>query len=82
MKLKYVIVERQGIESPILFPQWIQHKEVENLGRVVSAGECEVYVSESEQKVYAFGESVSLGVKSRGSTDATVIEYHIENSAR
>lgn len=64
--MKYIIV-KAGIcelETPILFPDTMGHNEIANkLGLpVVSAGFC---VAQFNGNFYCYGQSVSLGIKSR-----------------
>ena len=66
MKLKYVIVDAGfGCESAIVFPETLTHADVAAFysGRVVSAGFCTI--SPQEGYVDAYGESISLNIKSR-----------------
>ena len=68
MKLKYVMLEerRTGFEIPLLFPASTSHDvfyaSVQNMGALLSAGFCDV---DGEGNWTAFGESISLKIKSR-----------------
>jgi hypothetical protein len=78
--MKYVVIEKRGIESPIIFPEWMRHGDVlKEYDTAVSAGFCSFSGSLREDgsaglTVYCWGHSVSLKVKSRGSTDADLIQ--------
>jgi hypothetical protein len=80
MKAKYIILERSGIEMPILFPEFIEHIDAVLIGgKVISAGFFEVILREhSRMEVRAYGESISLKVKARFE-DADLIEKMICN---
>lgn len=73
MQLKYIIVrDRDEIESAIIFPEQLTHKDVARIHRatdvrVVSAGFCTLF-----QAVTAWGRSDSLDMESRD-IDAAVI---------
>lgn len=88
MRWKYVIVERMGVETPIIFPEWVNHDTIATHG-VVSAGfvlftandknwgTC--YVS-NEIEVSCSGESFTLKTKSRGKEDADLIQRMLKSS--
>jgi hypothetical protein len=70
-KLKYIIVEIDGLECAIVFNDVLIHKDIAKDMDVVSAGFCELgidYVG-----VIAYGESTSLELKSRPE-DEKIIE--------
>lgn len=77
--MKYVVIESHGVESPIIFPEWIKHDEVlKGHEKVVSAGFCSFSVGENgdgstNPSVDCWGRSVSLKVKSRGEEDEDLI---------
>lgn len=68
---KYVIIQAQGLQVPVLLPELggIAHAEVQRLGHPVSAGLCELQGDEW----HAHGCSHSLGLKSRGAVDAEIL---------
>jgi hypothetical protein len=81
MKLKYVIYDDC---YPVIFGEYFKHTDVRTFKQATSAGFVslkEVDTPESSQfccarmlKAYCYGESFSLGVKSRGEDDARLIE--------
>ena len=58
MSVKYVMFDVLGLESPVLFPEWMQHADVARgiNADVLSAG----FVSFGEDGPQAYGESFSL----------------------
>ena len=81
-KLKYVMIDNC---MPVLFGDYFAHKQFSNLGKITSAGFCQIEEIPTPQerrdissvkmfKVYCFGESVSLGKKSNPEMDSKVIE--------
>ena len=76
---KYVIVEVSGIEMAILFDPCISHDEI-GLRPIVAAGFFEIYGKEADVdgvagvEVGCFGESVTMGLKSRPQQDAEIIK--------
>ena len=80
---KYVVVTENGIESAILFHGVLTHSEVKVFGgEIVSAGffswgikkdECGNPIFSSR----AYGDSVSLGLKSRPEIDSRLIDRTI-----
>ena len=62
---KYLIITAHGIETPIIFPSWIDHSHMAaSFGGkrvVVSAGQVKV----AEGNVDVYGSSTSLEVRSR-----------------
>ena len=75
--MKYVILEKDGLELPIIFPDIIDHSTFAHIPRSkpISAGFLEVYgddcelegatICEKAIKVYAHGMSVSLKLSNR-----------------
>lgn len=68
--MKYIIFDQNGLELPVVFPEMIGHDSMKNVfGNcpVVSAGFCRFYYDRDCDSTIAacWGESVSLGVKSR-----------------
>ena len=83
--MKYVIVDVEGLELPIIFPNVIQHCDFKNW-KPVSAGEVQLYGAqgplestcccENAIDVSAFGGSTSLNLKSRPQ-DAEIIRTEL-----
>lgn len=60
---KYILFEIDGLESPVIFPPWIQHDQVRSkfmYAGVLSAG----FVKIENGKVVCFGKSTSLNIQS------------------
>lgn len=88
--MKYIVVHEMEIEVPIIFSELQTHSYIAAGKKVISAGFCsfsvETVVGEdpygSEDKtildVNCWGESISLGVKSRLKEDAELILKHNE----
>lgn len=78
-KMKYIIFNRSGLEVPLIFPTTVNHIEIaQRIGmvfKVVSAGQCSVG---NDGKIYCWGESISLKVKSR-EEDTEIINRIMEN---
>ncbi len=75
---KYIVAEivsgGVAMETPIIFPSFIAHSDIaRNLHKVISAGFVQ-FTPEGGSCVEAFGESVSLNIKSRPK-DARLIAY-------
>lgn len=87
MRMKYIMVEfdheHAGRQiTPILFPEAIVHKDMlESMQRrpyradLISAGFVDIYVEDGRQIVSCYGESESIGCKSRGADDAFIIRH-------
>lgn len=72
MKAKYVIVQHQGLQVPVLFPELmggVEHREAAKIGHPVSAGFCESVNGAWS----AWGESAGLGLRSRQTHDAEIL---------
>ena len=73
--MKYVMYDRNGIDTPILFPPMIKHDNLAMMvvpsGKLISAG---FVMQVDEGRIEAYGESKSLGLKSRGREDSKIIE--------
>ncbi len=66
--MKYIIFDQNGLELPVVFPEMIGHDSMKNVfGNcpVVSAGFCRFHAQDVGVVIACWGESVSLGVKSR-----------------
>jgi hypothetical protein len=63
MATKYVIIKQGNFELPFVFSDVCNHSEIADFipGQVISAGFCCV----ADDKYICFGESISLGLKSR-----------------
>lgn len=82
-KFKYVVVENKGLESPIIFPEWITHKEIARGQKVVSAGFLSIIAtpkvlddtifSSNDIQFECSGGSVSLDVQSRHDVDSKLL---------
>lgn len=77
--MKYVVFKFIGVEIPIIFPgDVLNHDNVKVLsdkfgnGKPVSAGKCDI----SSNSVRVWGDSFSLGIKSR-KVDAALIDKAI-----
>ena len=69
--MKYVVVVKMGLEVPILLPACVSHDTIKG---AVSAGFVDLVPLGSDvMLVNAYGESFSLGKKSRGEKDAELI---------
>jgi hypothetical protein len=76
--MKYIIVERDGLKWPIIFPSIFDHiamasTELVKGYRIVSAG----FVINIDNEVRASGDSFSLGIKSRPE-DSELIQEHLK----
>ena len=85
--MKYVIVKTANFETAIIFDTIIQHCDVTDQ-KVISAGFCAFsfdetlegpYCSVGDWSVSVYGESISLGVKSR-KKDADIIKKALNTS--
>jgi len=75
--LKYVVVLSHGLEIPILFPQLLEHCTIVNaMTTVVSAGFCRIINSGGQLTVMTFGDSHTLGRRSR-LEDNEIIRRHL-----
>jgi hypothetical protein len=85
--MKYIVVEYRGCELPIIFDPILGHNEVAPIvGGVTVLGAGEVNfrtvvvganpdpTDETPITVGCWGQSTSLGIKSRGAEDAKLIE--------
>jgi hypothetical protein len=80
--MKYVIIEKSGMEVPIMFPDMIQHDSFVDINsgeKIISAGKFEIAYDRKNLK-YIFstwGKSVSLGISSHPE-DADIIHHAFE----
>ena len=75
MKSKYIIVELEGMEVPLVFSRFLQHEGVAGAipNKVCSAGFCELGPN---GKWITSGESVSLNLDAR-QQDAKILNEHV-----
>ena len=74
-KMKYVIIDIGLDDIPIIFPDSISHNTMTNcLGYIaISAG----FVAWSDSGIRCWGNSHSLGIKSRPQQDAEIISFKL-----
>lgn len=72
--MKYIILEKGGLELFFIFSELSTHKEValKLEGKVVGAGFCH---ADHTGRFHCYGESVSLGIKSRNLVDAQILNF-------
>lgn len=73
--MKYIIVSDGILEQSIVFSDGLTHSHVYMYpNQIRSAGFCRLVLSHNyDIKFTCWGESVSLGVKSRGSVDEAIL---------
>ena len=70
---KYIVFRTEGMETPILFPATLQHWDVaEKFSKWESLSAGFVGRNESSGEIRAFGESLTLGIKSRPEDTALI----------
>lgn len=83
MTAKYVIIEHNGLDLPIIFNQIFNHSDFKDVGHIVSAGFVRIteikevdtmFTIEYQPVVVCYGESTTLKMKSRPDVDAEVIK--------
>ncbi len=81
---KYIVAEivsgGVAMETPIIFPSFIAHSDIAQNLKVISAGFVQFTPDQEDRDcvdVEAFGESVSLNLKSRPKKDARLIAYSL-----
>lgn len=79
--MKYIIVSDGILEQSIVFSDGLTHKDVYMYpGQIRSAGFCRLVLSHNyDIKFVCWGESVSLGVKSRGSVDEAILNRQLSS---
>lgn len=93
MKFKYIMTEHSGLETPFIFPNWVEHNNVAQgwVGKAISAGEVMFigtpdnaigHIVSNKIEVRCSGESIGLKVKSRGQEDAEIIQRMLERQWR
>ncbi len=76
--MKYIIVEAElGLETPVIFPESIQHQQIGNRQNVISAGFCTITQGVDWIKVSCYGKSDSLRKVSRPEIDSKLLEEFI-----
>jgi len=85
--MKYIIVDTMGLEVPILFSELLNHSDVARGYKVVAAGFVSISSSVDTNdsgyspkyiiEVDCYGESTTLGIKSRGILDDDIIDDHL-----
>jgi hypothetical protein len=73
MKSKYLIINRMGMEVPVVFSQLLVHKDVAGRRKVRSAGFCEL---DANGRWVASGHSSSLNLSARPQ-DAEILNRHL-----
>jgi hypothetical protein len=77
-EVKYIIVEVMEIETPIVFSDLIQHKTIaQGMGKVIAAGFIAFGAVDGMIGIQCYGESISLGIKSREREDVDIIQRHL-----
>jgi len=79
--MKYVVFLGEfGIESPVVFPETVNHSAFKPLGKIISAGFVSFTQDSKTLEKFAscWGESTSIGVKSRMVEDSELITRMIE----
>ena len=73
--MKYIIVSDGILEQGIIFSEGLSHKDVYKYsGQIKSAGFCRLGLSLNYDIIYqCYGESQSLGLKSRGEEDEKIL---------
>jgi len=74
--MKYLILQTPDGETPIIFPDFMYHDQVEEAldhKEVIAAG----LIKLDGGKITCYGESSSLGIGSRGEDDEMVIHHRL-----
>lgn len=78
-KVKYIVVDYYN--QVIIFPEIIQHKDMADGFRVLSAGFISFYIDKqlghNTINCTCYGKSVSLGIESRGEVDNILVRKQI-----
>jgi hypothetical protein len=70
---KYIVIADGSLPLVVVFNPILSHREMAGAKKVVSAGFCYF----SDRGYIAYGESVTLGIKSRGDFDGALIDAQI-----
>lgn len=73
MKMKYLILQNDRAEAPVVFSQLLSHHDIAGGKSVCSAGFCEL---DEDGRWMAYGQSTSLNVRSRPQ-DAQILNRHL-----
>jgi hypothetical protein len=73
VRSKYIIIERAGMDVPLVFSRFLQHAEVAGTSKVKSAGFCELDVT---GKWIVVGQSTSLDLAARAQ-DSEILNTHL-----
>ena len=94
--LKYIAIDASGIETPIVFPEFIEHSFFRLIvdHRIISAGRCHIYADPDQVDpdamginalftVSCFDKSIAWPDKpSRGAVDALIIQDMLRRQLR
>ena len=91
IKGKYVIFEQDGLEYPVLIPNlFVKHKDIAGgnfTDKPVAAGFFTIepvvtgYMGEASLQICAWGESLSMGLKSRLQVDSDLIRSQFDKES-
>jgi hypothetical protein len=73
MKSKYIIIQRCGVDLPLVFSERLIHEEVAGRNRVKSAGYCEL---DATGRWVVGGDSLSLKLCAKPE-DAEILNAHL-----
>jgi hypothetical protein len=81
-KSKYVIIDTDLFAAPVVFSDLLQHADVVRslagkTSSAISAGFCYIKVVDGEPRYVCYGESISLGLKSRPEEDARILNKYL-----
>lgn len=78
-KAKYIIIDVYDLDLPVIFGEFMKHSDMANCinskGKVIGAG----FVHIDNGKYVCYGESISLGVKSREAIDSNYLNKYLGN---
>lgn len=79
-KTKYIVFESGYNEDILIFGSTLKHSDVVNMMRltkedIISAGFVAVYSDGDDTIARCYGESTSLGIKSRGDQDTFLAKF-------
>lgn len=87
MDMKYIIYDHLGIETPVLFPSFVDHCAMapKNRDLLISAGKCSIDGTNTDVQVdscimkdvdvYCYDRSVTLNRESRNEIDAAIVKH-------
>ena len=71
--MKYVVINYKGMPTPILFPEYVEHNFMSNLGAKITSA-AKVGIPEATvDSVFCHGLSISLGSKPSPEDDDLII---------